>query len=110
MASGSETTYAYDYIGNLHLDIPEAFTNQFTTIHDSARLYSRKGAWQVEIKLKPGRSQKKEFAEGWNVFVRQHGLELGDFVVFEHLGWWDFQVVIFERSACEKLSYPICEP
>ncbi|KAL0420530.1 UNVERIFIED_CONTAM: B3 domain-containing protein REM5, partial [Sesamum latifolium] len=42
------------------------------------------------------------FKNGWPQFVHDHGLRVGDFVVFEHTGDLHFNAVVFDVSACEK--------
>ncbi|XP_048226536.1 B3 domain-containing protein Os03g0212300 isoform X3 [Ricinus communis] len=42
------------------------------------------------------------FEEGWEDFVKHHGLNLGDFVVFEYNGDLVFDAIVFDSSACEK--------
>lgn len=39
---------------------------------------------------------------GWEKFVKDHSLELGDFLVFRYNGGLRFTVQIFGRTACEK--------
>ncbi|XP_057840180.1 B3 domain-containing protein Os01g0905400 [Cryptomeria japonica] len=43
-----------------------------------------------------------EFRQGWEKFVHQYRIELGDFLVFKYIGWSYFKVKIFGRSGCEK--------
>ncbi|CAH9072684.1 unnamed protein product [Cuscuta europaea] len=68
-------------------------------------LESRKGRWVVEItKCEEGNLW---LTEGWNKFVRQHELAVGDFVVFKRMGRsMQFKVTMFDRSCCEKDLYP----
>ncbi|OVA15443.1 B3 DNA binding domain [Macleaya cordata] len=50
------------------------------------------------------------FEEGWQEFVRDHFMELGDFCVFIYEGNMHFTVQIFDTSGCEKESafHAIC--
>ncbi|KAK1268269.1 B3 domain-containing protein REM6 [Acorus gramineus] len=45
------------------------------------------------------------FEDGWCVFVRDHDLHMGDFLVFKYKGCLDFNVKLFDSSGCEK-EYP----
>ncbi|KAL6184236.1 hypothetical protein ACLB2K_045640 [Fragaria x ananassa] len=42
------------------------------------------------------------FHNGWECFVKDHHLELGDFLIFRYDGESKFSVTIYDRSACEK--------
>ncbi|KAL6180452.1 hypothetical protein ACLB2K_047115 [Fragaria x ananassa] len=42
------------------------------------------------------------FQNGWECFVKDHHLELGDFLIFGYDGESKFSVTIYDRSACEK--------
>ncbi|CAH9094070.1 unnamed protein product [Cuscuta epithymum] len=68
-------------------------------------LESQKGRWVVQIaKCEEGNLW---LTEGWNKFVRQHELEVGDFVVFKRMGRsMQFKVTLFDRSCCEKDHCP----
>ncbi|KAK9929530.1 hypothetical protein M0R45_026626 [Rubus argutus] len=55
--------------------------------------------WAVEL-------EKTEnglfFHNGWQHFVKDHHLEVGDFLIFRYHGESKFTVTIYDRSACEK--------
>lgn len=42
------------------------------------------------------------FSKGWQGFVKDHHLEVGNFLVFRYDGESKFKVTIYDRSACEK--------
>lgn len=42
------------------------------------------------------------FKKGWRKFVKDQHLEAGDFLVFWFLGDSTFQVVVYDKSGCEK--------
>lgn len=42
------------------------------------------------------------FEQGWQTFVSDHSLDIGDFLVFKYAGKSHFMVQIFGRSGCEK--------
>ncbi|KAL6179081.1 hypothetical protein ACLB2K_050597 [Fragaria x ananassa] len=42
------------------------------------------------------------FQNGWKCFVKDHHLELGDFLIFRYDGESKFSFTIYDRSACEK--------
>lgn len=83
------------------LSLPPAFCRKVSgEKSEEAVLTSSKGTWHV----KTGKCSKGLicFNEGWDKFVGHHGLNLGDFVVFEHKGDLHFNVSVFDSSACEK--------
>ncbi|PKI50355.1 hypothetical protein CRG98_029235 [Punica granatum] len=45
------------------------------------------------------------FKRGWNAFFLDHGLQLGDFVLFFYLGD-HLAVKIYDKTGCEKLDFP----
>ncbi|KAK1269710.1 hypothetical protein QJS04_geneDACA006559 [Acorus gramineus] len=46
------------------------------------------------------------FEDGWCVFARDHDLSAGDLLVFEYEGRLDFNVKLFDHSACEREYTP----
>ncbi|XP_034676725.1 B3 domain-containing protein REM14-like isoform X1 [Vitis riparia] len=82
------------------LSIPPGFSRKLNGEKmEKAVLTSNKGSWVVEV----GKcGQLFHFKEGWEEFVRNHDLDVGDFVVFEHKGSMRFDVLVFDSSACEK--------
>lgn len=60
-----------------------------------------KDTWDVEI----GRSKKGIivwFDKGWEEFVQNYNLRVGDFAVFEHLGNMNFSVILLDSTGCDK--------
>jgi hypothetical protein len=45
------------------------------------------------------------FKEGWEVFSKEHGLEIGDIVVFNCISKLNFDVKIYDESVCERLDF-----
>ncbi|KAL6519174.1 hypothetical protein OROGR_018494 [Orobanche gracilis] len=84
------------------LNLPPAIsTNLKESESERAILRSRRGAWRINL----SRDTTKcliSFKDGWPQFVRHHGLSIGDFVVFEHIGDFHFNAFVFDRTACEK--------
>lgn len=73
--------------------------NQTTSIEDSLGK-----SWNVEISEFEGRLV---FQEGWEIFVKAHGIEFGNFLVFQYIvEKSSFVVRIFEKSGCERLEFP----
>lgn len=65
-------------------------------------MISCKGTWKV--KLGQSSNDLVCFGNGWNSFVNEHGLRMGDFATFEHIGNMHFKVSIFDSSiCCEKV-------
>ncbi|KAF5195808.1 B3 domain-containing protein rem8 [Thalictrum thalictroides] len=45
------------------------------------------------------------FTDGWEDFAREHGVDVGDLLVFKHQGGFTFEVIVFDATMCEK-EYP----
>ncbi|GMP34036.1 hypothetical protein CsSME_00007085 [Camellia sinensis var. sinensis] len=45
------------------------------------------------------------FQQGWPAFSLEHGLEIGDFVLFHYIEQSHFVVQIYGKSGCEKLYF-----
>ncbi|XP_040366131.1 putative B3 domain-containing protein Os03g0621600 [Rosa chinensis] len=83
--------------------IPPDFTKNFIwngrSPHECALRGPSGQCWAVELK----RTENGLFFQnGWQCFVKDHHLELGDFLIFRHDGESKFNVIIYDRSACEK--------
>ncbi|GLJ36278.1 hypothetical protein SUGI_0728350 [Cryptomeria japonica] len=83
------------------LRIPPAFVkNLITQIGKNIILQGPNGqGWFVTLW---GTSTQLEFRQGWEKFVYDHTIELGDFLVFKYICRSYFRVIIFGRSGCEK--------
>ncbi|KAL3525120.1 hypothetical protein ACH5RR_013492 [Cinchona calisaya] len=68
---------------------------------EEATLISCKCSWKVKIGLNSNDGLAC-FEHGWNCFVKEHGLKIGHFAVFEHVGNLHFKVTVFDSTACEK--------
>lgn len=55
--------------------------------------------WEVALSSLNGSST---FQQGWHAFAIDHGLEVGDFVVFHYIIGSHFVVQIYNKSGCEK--------
>lgn len=83
--------------------IPQKFVTCFKNSH---KLLGQKiltgpsgNTWLVEVI----RTEKDYvFCNGWEVFVKDHSLEIADMLVFKMDGFSAFDVMIFDASACEK--------
>ncbi|KAG9440781.1 hypothetical protein H6P81_020946 [Aristolochia fimbriata] len=62
------------------------------------RVYNRR-FWQVEVKQRDGAFF---FENGWKAFITDNLLELGDFLVFKFSSNSVLDVLIFDKTACEK--------
>ncbi|XP_057970407.1 uncharacterized protein LOC131159478 isoform X4 [Malania oleifera] len=47
------------------------------------------------------------FQQGWHTFSLDHGLEVGDFLVFSYIMGSHFFVQIFKKTGCETLDFPV---
>uniref|UniRef100_A0A803M5X9 TF-B3 domain-containing protein n=1 Tax=Chenopodium quinoa TaxID=63459 RepID=A0A803M5X9_CHEQI len=55
-----------------------------------------KKIWDVKIELI---NNKVQFKDGWEKFCNDHDLQIGDFLVFMHQGYWVFDVFVFDSTA-----------
>ncbi|KAK8497098.1 hypothetical protein V6N12_037340 [Hibiscus sabdariffa] len=63
-------------------------------------LYSDSGSlWRAKIQIEQG---NYFFSGGWSKFAKHHRLERGDFLVFFLVDSSTFDVIIYNRTACEK--------
>ncbi|XP_048442609.1 putative B3 domain-containing protein Os03g0621600 [Pyrus x bretschneideri] len=84
-----------------HLRIPHAFIENFSgqSLHKCA-LRGSSGQWWA---MKPEERENGLFFHGgWQGFVKDHSLEIGNFLVFDYDGDSKFEVTIYDRSASEK--------
>ncbi|CAH9147205.1 unnamed protein product [Cuscuta epithymum] len=64
-------------------------------------LITGKGTSLVTIqKLEDGRLW---FTNGWHAFVLKHGLVMGDYLTFKHMGSSNFKVTVYTETCCEKV-------
>ncbi|KAJ8450630.1 hypothetical protein Cgig2_020267 [Carnegiea gigantea] len=86
------------------LFLPPKFSKTLS-FHGGKRMYlqnSNGQKWNVVVSDENG---SHAFQNGWSEFVKDHDIELGDFVVFHYImGTSHFAVQIFGRSGCEKLA------
>ena len=83
--------------------MPNAFVNKFRgTPPCKCVLRSSDGkSWNVTLEEK---QSCLFFVKGWPKFVKHHCLEEGDFLVFYYSGKLEFDVIIYDESACEMDS------
>ncbi|KAM3382164.1 B3 domain-containing protein isoform X2 [Capsicum galapagoense] len=72
-------------------------TDQETYLEDSSG-----HRWRVGICNHDG---SLAIRQGWRTFSSEHGLKLGNFLVFHYIQCQHFVVQIFERSGCEKINF-----
>ncbi|KAL9170423.1 hypothetical protein ABFS82_04G144600 [Erythranthe guttata] len=88
-----------------HLNLPSSFCEKLKDENSKrAILKSRIGKWKIDV-CRNGEGIIR-FENGWPQFVRDHGLSIEDFVVFEHTGDFHFNISIFDHTACEK-EFPV---
>nr|XP_010930015.1 B3 domain-containing protein Os02g0598200 isoform X2 [Elaeis guineensis] len=78
-------------------DLLDELINHNIYLEDSDGNSSR-----VKLSVKDG---SLVFQEGWREFVLDHSIEVGEFVVFKHVGELSFSVQIFGVSACERVCF-----
>lgn len=83
--------------------IPPAFIPKFhgKLIEESTLKCPNDEVWPVKMKHDAG---SLFFDNGWQDFVKDKSLEVGDFLVFRYDGDSGFDVQIFGKSGCEKLG------
>ncbi|PIN12619.1 hypothetical protein CDL12_14772 [Handroanthus impetiginosus] len=83
------------------LNLPPAFCEKVKQEKSEwAIVKSRKGTWKVRL-CRNGEGLMC-LKDGWANFVNKHGLSIGDFVLFEHIGHLHFNAFVFDPSACER--------
>ncbi|KAG8388753.1 hypothetical protein BUALT_Bualt02G0158100 [Buddleja alternifolia] len=83
------------------LNLPPAFCEKLKDENSKrAIINSCRGTWKISICK--DRDGLICFENGWPIFVHQHGLNIGDVVLFEHTGELHFNAFFFDPSACEK--------
>ncbi|XP_031501722.1 putative B3 domain-containing protein Os03g0621600 [Nymphaea colorata] len=93
-------------IGDFHskLYIPPAFARLIEDDDSNdATLNTSVGCYQDIEVLKD--SYSMYFQNGWREFVEHHYLQTGEFLVFRYDGSMQFDIKIFDRSACEKICF-----
>ncbi|GLJ38026.1 hypothetical protein SUGI_0774200 [Cryptomeria japonica] len=85
------------------LSIPPAFVPKLIQEADLITVLHVPSGRQWVVKL-CGTSTGLEFGQGWENFVHDQRLELGDFLVFKYICRSKFKVWIFGKSGCEKNS------
>ncbi|KAG5234219.1 B3 domain-containing protein [Salix suchowensis] len=58
--------------------------------------------WKVKVSVL---NDSFVLQEGWSEFASDHGLELGDFIIFNYIMGSHFEVHIYDKSACERLDF-----
>ncbi|XVE82719.1 hypothetical protein DITRI_Ditri16bG0028600 [Diplodiscus trichospermus] len=90
-------------VGNFvdKLRIPPSFVKNFKgNVPTNITVKSGSGSsWRVKIQDEGG---GYFFCGGWSTFVKDHSLETGDFLLFFLLGRSKFDVIVYNRTACEK--------
>ncbi|KAI3931420.1 hypothetical protein MKX01_040337 [Papaver californicum] len=86
------------------LFIPPIFARSIATLDNQViYLEDAKGShWKVKLAKVDG---SLAISKGWNDFVADHSIKLGDFLVFSYVSDTLFEVQIFESTGCEKLSF-----
>ncbi|KAF7825911.1 putative B3 domain-containing protein [Senna tora] len=59
-------------------------------------------SWRVDIEEED--DKELYFKRGWTTFVKDNGLEIGDFIVFKYDGNSTFKVKMYGKSGCEKVQ------
>lgn len=51
--------------------------------------------WSVKV-------NGRRLEDGWEEFVKDHDLQLGNVLIFRHEGDMEFEVAVFDSSCCER--------
>ncbi|GMN58535.1 hypothetical protein TIFTF001_027642 [Ficus carica] len=86
------------------LFLPPQFASEMSLLVDESALLedSNGRQWEVTVSSVNG---SLVFHRGWNNFSVSHDLEIGDFVVFFQLTESLFVVKIYDKTACERVSF-----
>ncbi|XP_068655288.1 putative B3 domain-containing protein Os03g0621600 [Aristolochia californica] len=86
-----------------HLECPEKFAKHLKgKVPEYVVLTGpSSNAWPVRLRWVSG---KLFFEIGWSTFAEDHSLVEGDTVMFSYTGHCQFNVLMFEKSGCEKLA------
>lgn len=76
--------------------IPKGFL-KYLKGHEHEHAVLRRGSKKWLVKLNGQRLE-----EGWEKFAEEHGLQLGDLLIFRHEGEMEFEVTIFDSSHCDR--------
>lgn len=97
-------TFFFPNLCSIHLllqTIPPAFCQKLKgDKSEKGTIIKGKDTWNVEI----GRSKKGKisFDKGWEKFVQNYNLRVGDFAVFEYLGNMNFTVTLLDSTGSDK--------
>ncbi|TKY73603.1 methyltransferase C9orf114 [Spatholobus suberectus] len=91
-----------EYLTTLY--IPPAFSSTVSDLLNKKIILNDSSGqhWEVKVSEVNG---SFAFEEGWNVFSLDHGLKVGYLLVFNYIKDLDFDVKIYDTSACEKLDF-----
>ncbi|XP_077218667.1 B3 domain-containing protein Os01g0723500-like [Tasmannia lanceolata] len=85
------------------LRIPPAFMKHISEEVSSKRTAILEGpsnkVWHVELSQKTNGTYLQD---GWEEFVKAHSLKVSEFLVFRYDGNMSFNVLIFDKTACER--------
>ncbi|KAK6781572.1 hypothetical protein RDI58_019368 [Solanum bulbocastanum] len=79
------------------LKIPIGFLKYLKGNDNVEHAILKRGGYKWPMKVNGHR-----FEAGWVEFVEQHGLKLGDILMFRHEGNMEFEVSIFDSTHCDK--------
>ncbi|KAB2633236.1 B3 domain-containing protein [Pyrus ussuriensis x Pyrus communis] len=74
-----------------------ALVNKKAVLEDS-----RGRQWKVTISRVDG---SLAFQQGWNAFALDNDLQVGEFLIFNYVTDSHFDVMIYDKSGCEKLKF-----
>ncbi|KAG9150680.1 hypothetical protein Leryth_008138 [Lithospermum erythrorhizon] len=95
------TIRIYANVCSYRQPLPRAFCRKLEGEHSEVAIISScKGKWEVNVEKSS--SDLVSFAEGWDIFAREHELRSGDLIVFEHIGNMHFTATVYDLTACEK--------
>ncbi|GAB4860525.1 hypothetical protein Ancab_035685 [Ancistrocladus abbreviatus] len=86
------------------LFVPARFAQTLTSLVDKETCLEDSSGrqWTVTLSCVDG---YLAFQQGWHAFSLDHGIELGDFLVFHYIMGSHFVVHIYGKSGCEKLKF-----
>ncbi|PIA47522.1 hypothetical protein AQUCO_01400276v1 [Aquilegia coerulea] len=88
------------------ISIPKAFMKDHL---EGERCEGRKTMLRTTKSCKPWVIHTKGccFTDGWEDFAREHDLRVGDLLLFRHEGGFNFNVIVFDATMCERVYQPL---
>ncbi|GLU14655.1 hypothetical protein SLE2022_312140 [Rubroshorea leprosula] len=88
-----------------YLYLPPKFAATVSELIDQETILEDSNGCQRKIKISK-LNGSLAFDLNWDLFSVDHGLKVGDFLVFHYIKGAHFLVKIYDKTGCEKLDFP----